>query len=58
MKIDMDERIEGMCDKCKQEIQENNRCNRCGEEIKEEIYFTNKNFDEERFKALAGDIDG
>lgn len=57
MKIDIDEKIEGMCNKCKAEI-EKNRCTRCGDEIKEEINSTNKNFDESKFKALAGDING
>ncbi|WMM26659.1 hypothetical protein RBU61_08270 [Tissierella sp. MB52-C2] len=57
MKIDIDERVEGMCNKCKHETEEN-RCNRCGEEIKEEVHSTNKNFDENKFRALAGDIDG
>ena len=54
MKADIDEKIEGMCSKCKTEI-EKNRCIRCGEEIKEGIHSVNKNFDESKFKAMAGD---
>ena len=54
---DIDEKVEGMCNKCKHEI-EKSKCNRCGEEIKEEINSENKNFDESKFKTLAGDIDG
>lgn len=52
MKIDVDERVEGMCSKCKKEV-EKKRCNRCGEEIKEEVHAKNKNFDESKFKNLA-----
>lgn len=57
MKIDVDERVEGMCNKCKAEIKKH-RCTRCGEKIKEEVHSTNKSFDENKFKALAGDING
>lgn len=54
---DIDEKIEGMCNKCKMNI-EKDKCNRCGEDIKREITSNNKTFDENKFKALAGDIDG
>ena len=46
-----------MCDKCKSDI-EKDKCNRCGEDIKREITSKNKGFDESKFKALAGGIDG
>lgn len=57
MKADIDEKVEGLCNKCKQDI-EKDRCTRCGEEAKEEIHSKNKTFDESKFKALAGEIDG
>lgn len=45
-----------MCDKCKQDM-EKDKCNRCGEEIKTKINSVNINFDKNKFKDLAGDID-
>lgn len=55
---DIDEKIEGMCSECKAEIKKKT-CSRCGKEIPNTTEIeTNKNFDEGKFKALAGDIDG
>lgn len=56
MQVDIDIKVEGMCDKCKSDM-EKDKCTRCGEEIKGEATSKNKGFDENKFKALAGDID-
>ncbi len=49
----MDEKIEGMCSECKEEIKKRT-CTRCGKVIEGEGKFeTNENFDEEKFKALS-----
>lgn len=58
MRADVDEKIEGMCSECKKDIKKNT-CTRCGKVIgdKEKLE-TNVKFDEDKFKSLAGDIDG
>lgn len=49
----MDEKIEGMCNECKEEIKKNT-CTRCGKVIEgEEKLETNKNFDAKKFKSLS-----
>jgi len=58
MMADIDEKIEGMCDECKAEIKKKT-CTRCGKVISETSEaVTNKSFDESKFKAMAGGIDG
>lgn len=59
MQLDLEEKLDGMCDKCKSEIENDNTCTRCGkttgkrENIEKEI---NKSFDEDMFKKMAGEI--
>lgn len=51
--IDQDEKIEGMCSKCKEDI-EKDTCARCGEVIENQKEFVkNSSFDESKFKAMA-----
>lgn len=50
--IDTDEKIDGMCGECKDEIKKK-VCTRCGDVMNEEdVFDINKNFDESRFKTL------
>ncbi|WFD12455.1 hypothetical protein [Tepidibacter hydrothermalis] len=53
--IDQDEKIEGMCSKCKEDIKKDT-CTRCGEVMESERAFVkNSSFDESKFKAMAED---
>lgn len=53
----MDEKLERMCPKCREEVTSKHRCIRCGKDIMEEESFTNPNFDMDRYNMLAGHID-
>lgn len=49
--IDDDEKIEGMCLKCKEESNKK-RCTTCGKDVTHEILNHNPNFDENYFNKL------
>lgn len=50
MEIDNEERIKGMCHKCKLEL-EKDKCNTCGANIEQE-YESNPAFDDKKFEEL------
>lgn len=51
MALDNDEKLEGMCQSCRDEVTSDKRtCSHCGKTIEEE--FVNPNFDKERFEKL------
>lgn len=53
MSIDLDEKIDGMCEKCKKE-HEIKSCNRCGDKLEsKENLEISSSFNEEEFKSLA-----
>lgn len=53
MSIDLDEKIDGMCEKCKKE-NEIKSCTRCGDKLEnKENFEISSSFNEEEFKSLA-----
>ena len=56
-RIDIDEKLEGMCPKCKEEVTSSKKCTRCGKDINEEESFINPNFDMDRYNKLAGHVE-
>lgn len=59
IQIDLEEKIESMCDSCKEDVQDANKCIRCGDSItSSNIPIVNRSFDDDLFNKLAGDIDG
>lgn len=55
MIVDNDEKMEGMCPKCVEEVTSTKKCIRCGITLSIAEKFTNPNFDSERFERLAGE---
>lgn len=56
-KIDIDEKLEKMCPKCREEVTSSHKCTRCGKDIIEEESFINPNFDMDRYNKLAGHVE-
>lgn len=56
--LDADERLEGMCDHCRDEVTSKTFCTRCGKVISNnkdndgEETFVNKNFDMDKYEAM------
>lgn len=57
-RIDVDEKLEKMCPKCREEVTSAHRCIRCGKEIIENESFVNPNFDMDRYNMLLAEADG
>lgn len=56
-RIDADEKLEKMCDKCRNEVTSTHRCVRCGKDIVKNETFINPNFDIDKYNKLAGITD-
>lgn len=56
-KIDIDEKLERMCPKCRNEVTSSHRCIRCGKDLDESESFVNPNFDMDRYNKLAGHVE-
>jgi methionyl-tRNA synthetase len=56
-RIDTDEKLEGMCPKCREEVTSGHKCIRCGRDIIEEESFINPNFDMDRYNELSGHVE-
>lgn len=54
-RIDVDEKLERMCDSCKSEVTSSNKCTRCGKSIVHSESFINPNFDVDRYNRLKGE---
>lgn len=55
MQVDIEEKENQMCSKCKVEINDNNKCIRCGDKLLDNSSSINIGFDEDKFKKLVGD---
>jgi hypothetical protein len=55
-RIDVDEKLEKMCPKCRDEVTSPHKCTRCGKDIITEETFINPNFDMDRYNELSGHI--
>lgn len=53
-RIDVDEKLEKMCPKCREEVTSTHKCTRCGKDITIEDSFVNPNFDIDKYNRLAG----
>ena len=51
--LDNDEKLEHMCDKCKDSALSHNRCSVCGDTIKHDAGNINPNFDKAKFEKLS-----
>jgi methionyl-tRNA synthetase len=56
-RIDADEKLEGMCPKCREEVTSGHKCSRCGRDIIKEESFINPNFDMDRYNELSGHVE-
>lgn len=51
--IDNEEKLEQMCDKCKEDATSKNKCIRCGTSLTNHDKFVNPNFDNSKFERLS-----
>lgn len=56
-RIDIDEKLEKMCPKCREEVTSTQKCIRCGKDITESESFVNPNFDMDRYNRLSGHVE-
>ena len=55
-RIDIDEKLEHMCPKCREEVTSGHKCTRCGKDIVETESFVNPNFDMAKYGELSGKV--